>query len=216
MDPLLGLLGWPGEGANCPTNSFSADTLVETAQGDRPIGNLHIGDAVLAYDEASGTPGYYPITAVIVHTDTLVERLTLDGEELTTANHPFYTTERAWVKAGNLWPGAHIRKADGRTGMVRAVHIAQQPQLMYNLTVAGAHTFFVGRRHWLVHNSTCAPNWNRIAKIINDNPAGLGGGGRCRKCAQAIAKEFQKAGIDVKMAYGQDRCCWRIPDSVSD
>ena len=30
--------------------------------------------------------------------------------------------------------------------------MVQQPQVMYNLTVAEAHTFFVGDGQWLVHN----------------------------------------------------------------
>lgn len=32
---------------------------------------------------------------------------------------------------------------------------------MYNLTVAEAHTFFVGDGQWLVHNITCPPGWTR-------------------------------------------------------
>ncbi|MEZ4736343.1 MAG: hypothetical protein R3E79_55360 [Caldilineaceae bacterium] len=36
--------------------------------------------------------------------------------------------------------------------MVQAVEVVKQPQQMYNLTVAEAHTFFVGDGQWLVHN----------------------------------------------------------------
>src|SRR5207247_2397587 len=65
------------KGARCNLfNSFSADTPVETDHGDVPISTLQVGDQVLAYDEASATTGYYPITAVIVHTDTQMLRLT--------------------------------------------------------------------------------------------------------------------------------------------
>ena len=38
---------------------------------------------------------------------------------------------------------------------MQAVEVVEQPQVMYNLTVAQAHTFFVGDGQWLVHNQ-CA------------------------------------------------------------
>lgn len=51
--------------------------------------------------------------------------------------------------------------------MVEAVMFVREPQIMYNLTVTSAHTFFVGKQQWLVHNSC----------DINDIPK-LGGPGR--------------------------------------
>jgi hypothetical protein len=54
--------------------------------------------------------------------------------------------------AGELWQGAHIRKADGTFGTVEQINIVERAKVMYNLTVAQAHTFFVGDNKWLVHN----------------------------------------------------------------
>ena len=65
-----------------------------------------------------------------------------------------YTRERGWVDAGELQLGEHIRQADGEYGVVQAVEVEQRPQVMFNLTVATAHTFFVGDQQWLVHNSS--------------------------------------------------------------
>jgi RHS repeat-associated protein len=153
------------DAAKPPTTcSFSADTPVATDGGERPIGDLQVGDHVLAYDEAAGTTSTYTVTAVLVHTDPAIERLTVDGEQLkTTPEHPFFTKERGWVAAGTLWNGAHLRKADGGYGLVEDIKVLQQPQVMYNLTVARAHTFFVGQQRWLVHNTCAAPN-DLIAK----------------------------------------------------
>jgi hypothetical protein len=104
---------------NCTTNSFSADTLVATADGAVPIASIEIGDTVLAWDEATGATGSYTVTDTISHIDSLIVLLTLDGETLeTTAQHPFYTLEYGWVDAGNLWLGAQVRRADGGTGVV--------------------------------------------------------------------------------------------------
>ncbi len=58
-----------------------------------------------------------------------------------------------------------MRKADGATGVVQAVEVEPHAQVMYNLTVVTAHTFFVGERQWLVHN-TCRWLGNDIRQII--------------------------------------------------
>ena len=58
--------------------------------------------------------------------------------------------------AGQLRLGEHILKADGTYSVVDAISFVIEPQLMYNLTVDQAHTFFVGQG-WLVHNERCFP-----------------------------------------------------------
>lgn len=137
-------------GAIC---SFSGDTLVSTADGLAAISTLEEGDYVLAYDEATGTIGYYPILATWVHEDPVIVFLTIDGELIeTTPEHPFYTADGDWVAAGDLQAGDHIQQADGTTGTVEAINIVYRLQPMYNLTVSTAHTFFVGDGQWLVHN----------------------------------------------------------------
>ena len=74
----------------------------------------------------------------------------------TTPEHPFYTEEAGWVPAGSLWAGAHISRAEGGWGAVEGLMEEQRPEVMYNLTVETAHTFFVGGERLLVHNE-CAP-----------------------------------------------------------
>jgi hypothetical protein len=133
--------------------SFSPDTPVATDQGEQPIGSLQVGDHVLAYDEKLGVTGAYTVTAVLINNDPATENLTIDDEQLeTTPEHPFFTQEKGWVAAGELWQGAHIRKADGRYGLVQTFVVVHKQKAMYNLTVAQAHTFFVGQQQWLVHN----------------------------------------------------------------
>ena len=139
-------------GAAC---SFTGDTEVTTDQGLQPIGDLRVGTLVLAYNQDTDTTAYYPVEAVLVHDDPIRVTLTVDGISIeTTPEHPFYTQDCTWVPAGNLHVGDHVRKADGSFGVVQAVVVVRQPQEMYNLTVATAHTFFVGLQQLLVHN-TC-------------------------------------------------------------
>ena len=84
----------------------------------------------------------------------MVQLLTIGGETIvTTPNHPFYTIAEVWIPAGQLQFGDLVRRADSSYGMVEAITFVYQPQPMYNLTVATAHTYFVGVGQWLVHNA---------------------------------------------------------------
>ena len=117
-----------------------------------------VGDLVWAYDAATNTTRLFTVTAVLIHSDPGQVHLTIDEETLeTTPAHPFFTQEQGWVAAGELWIGTHIRRLDGSIGSVRGHWVEAEGQVMYNLTVAGAHTFFVGKDGWLVHNA--GPCW---------------------------------------------------------
>jgi hypothetical protein len=137
--------------------SFSADTQVTTSTGEEPISEIEENDPVLAYDEGLDSNGHYRVQATFSHVDPEILLLQIEGEEIeTTPEHPFYTKEQGWVAAGELWAGAQVKKADGSWGQVESKKIALGPKVMYNLTVARAHTFFVGQQRWLVHNG-CMP-----------------------------------------------------------
>jgi hypothetical protein len=76
------------------------------------------GELVLAYNEATGEIGAYPITDVISRIDPEIVLLTIDGETLeTTAEHPFYELQSApWLASGQTeghWieTGYEIRSA---------------------------------------------------------------------------------------------------------
>ena len=73
----------------------------------------------------------------------------------TTPNHPFYTADRGWIVAGALQIGERIRTATGTDATVVSFTIEQHPASMWDITVAGAHSFFVGSGAVLVHN--CGP-----------------------------------------------------------
>jgi hypothetical protein len=144
-----------------------------TPSGLKAISELVEGELVLAYNETTGEIGAYPITDVISHVDPEIVLLTIDDETLeTTAEHPFYELEAVpglavgqyhprWTDANELKAGDLVWQADGTTGAVQSIAIVAREQRMYNLTVAGAHTFFVGDGQWLVHNG--GPCGNRIA-----------------------------------------------------
>ena len=79
--------------------------------------------------------------------------LAINGELiLTTPDHPFFTDTLEQIPAGHLQVGDRLWQGDLGYGVVEAVVVVSQPQLMYNLSVDEAHTFFVGDGSWLVHN----------------------------------------------------------------
>jgi Pretoxin HINT domain len=144
--------------------SFCADTPMLTEAGEKPIAEIKEGDRVYAFNEETGEVGLYTVTAILADTDLAIEYLTIDGEMFeTTPNHPFYTEQRGWQRADTLQIGEKIRKADGNYGSVEVVEVVQKQQVMYNLTVDTAHTFFVGKQHLLVHNNCIVPHPNQRA-----------------------------------------------------
>ena len=122
------------------------------------------------YNEVLGETGAYTVTATISHVDQVVEYVAIDGERLATTlqEHPFYR-ERGWVEADDPLGGCARVRADGRIGVVQGIEVIKHRQPMYNLTVAQAHTYFVGDGQWLVHNCPVR------------NPFGRRGGPRTRR-----------------------------------
>lgn len=126
--------------------------LVATPNGAKASSALEVGDYVLASHEARGEIGSYPIAAIWTHEVSVMVELTIDGETISiTPKHLFYTPH-GWVEAALLSIGETVIKADGSVGIVQAAQVVPLRQLVYNLTVAEAHTYFIGHGHWLVHN----------------------------------------------------------------
>lgn len=162
--------------------SFSWNTPVATTEGQVPISEIDSGDLVLAYHEGLRTTGFYTVTATWTHDDPVIITITLDGEEIeTTPEHPFYVLLRGWVPAEDLHAGDAVRRANGTYGRVDNVRIERRTQRMYNLTIADAHTFFVGEGEWLVHNTcrafpggTPSPFGQRLADLADGFYSKLG------------------------------------------
>ncbi|MFN8523149.1 MAG: polymorphic toxin-type HINT domain-containing protein [Chloroflexota bacterium] len=129
---------------------------METRHGLKGIDQVRLSDEALAYDERTGRQGYFTVTAVHTHRDEALVRLIptgTSGEAVeTAANHPFLTQDGDWRPAGRLRVGDSLRQSAGRLGRVATVEPRSGSQVMYNLTVAEAHTYFVGAGGWLVHN----------------------------------------------------------------
>ncbi len=141
--------------------SFSADTLIATPEGDKPISEIEVGDVILAYSEATEEVDIYHVSATHNQRHDSTLDITIDGETLhTTDEHPFYVVrddEEQWVQAKHLHIGDSVLSGLGETGTVEDIIIIDQPQTMYNLTVALVATYMVGDGQWVVHNVNSCP-----------------------------------------------------------
>ncbi|MEZ4614127.1 MAG: polymorphic toxin-type HINT domain-containing protein [Caldilineaceae bacterium] len=136
------------------TCSFDEATPVATDEGTIPIKDVEVGDKVLAWDELTDSTGYFLVTTTYTDVHEVLVYLTINGEQIeTTPEHPFYTTDEGWTPASELNEGDALRTIDGTTGIVDAVTFVATPRVMYNMTVADAHTYVVGDGEWVVHNS---------------------------------------------------------------
>ena len=151
------------DGALC---SFSAETTVATLSGPRAIADVRPGEWVLATDVTAGRSGAFKVQAVRAHQDPATALVTIEGDRITTTpEHRFYTREAGWVSAAHLWRGAYVVTAGGGTGAVEALVVSTAGAMMWDLTVEGAHTFYVGSGRWLVHNCAAGyrPEWVQSA-----------------------------------------------------
>jgi RHS repeat-associated protein len=164
------------------TCSFTSNTSVTTSLGEEPIGKLHIGEQVLAYNPKTGKMEQEPILHVWINHDHDLVDLTITtitkGEHgkpatktsevvHTNQKHPFLTLEQGFLPVGKIKLGMHVLRADGRVGVVTGWKVVPGTEVMYNLEVAQDHTFTVGNGQWVVHND-CRDLAQKARTILND------------------------------------------------
>ena len=131
-----------------PRLCFTPDTPVLTPAGERPIGELRLGDLVTSYDPERQQFVTSPVTYIEKNRGD--EVLVLNGRVRTTDVHLFFT-KRGWVAAGLLVDGDEIFTQEGAWERVSSLRHEQYDGPLYNIHVgADAHDFFADGL--LVHN----------------------------------------------------------------
>jgi hypothetical protein len=143
-------------GAACPIrrskNSFTGDTTVLMADGSRKlIRDLRVGDVVLSTNPLTGKTEGKKLTDVRRYlTDSTVHQLQVTSEKGTgkisvTDEHPFWVPDLGrWLGAEDLKPGYRFLTADNKPATVTGTRSFSGIRLVYNLTVDGLHTYYVG------------------------------------------------------------------------
>jgi hypothetical protein len=153
----------------------AAASAAQAGQAElQPIGALQPGDEVLAWSEwkepgsdpkADARLSYEKVQQVITSTrEQHLVHLTLDrGETITaTAGHPFRTRE-GWRDAVLLKKGGQLLLKggadDGSAQWATVAEVRQETRTVqvFNLEVAKAHTFLVGKDGVVVHNAKRGP-----------------------------------------------------------
>jgi len=150
-----------GGGCGC----FVAGTRVATPGGSVSIEKLRTGMRVLAENPRTGKVEAEPVVRLITdHVSPLLAVELSDGTTLkVTADHPFWVNSGAhlahsgWLHAEHLRPGDRLRTAKGKDVTVVRVRRNVGHAVVYTLTVAHDHTFFVGSARVLVHNAGPCP-----------------------------------------------------------
>jgi hypothetical protein len=147
-----------GFGGGSCLRSFTAATKVLMADGERqPIEDVAVGDQVVSFDPGTGAQSVETVTATWPHADQVVTLTVADGTHVeTTASHPWWVeSERAYIRTDHLDAGDQLLTSDGASLTVESVSDGQDTQQVYNLTITGPHTYYVGEDTILVHNVTC-------------------------------------------------------------
>jgi len=131
---------------------FPTGTGIATPQGARPIEALAAGDEVLSIDPEGRTVRSL-VKTILVNKSPLLKIKTPGGSLLATEDHPISLGEGRFRPAGDLRPGDRItRWKDGRLAAekVRGIESGLKEGLVFNLEVAGPHTFIA--EGVVVHN----------------------------------------------------------------
>lgn len=158
-------------GASCPirppvtadSNSFAASTPVLMADGSRKaIASVQIGDSVVATDPTTKQTTTKTVTDVRSHkADSKLYKIWVAdksgvGSMVATDEHPFWVDSlQKWVNAEDLKPGYRFLTADNRSAtVVLTLPFTDHDRRVYNLTVDGLHTYYVGagQADVLTHN----------------------------------------------------------------
>ncbi|MFF3350618.1 DNRLRE domain-containing protein [Streptomyces sp. NPDC002779] len=151
----------------CKTNSFVPGTQVVLPDGSTTaIEKLKVGDQVVATDPETGQTEPRYVTNARSHkgekalVTLTVDRDGKDGEakpvEITsTAAHLYWLPDFGrWVEAEDLKSGMWLQTSAGTWVQITAIDTAHRTERVYNLSVEGVHTYYVGAGHTavLVHN----------------------------------------------------------------
>lgn len=184
----------------CSRMSFLPGSQVLMADGSsKNIEDLRVGDEILTADPATGKTTRQRITAELLSEGSKnLVKITIEESSgkrqviTATDNHPFWVAALGeWVPAGQLTAGQWLQTSNGTYVQIAIVERWTQTARVYNLTVAGTHTYYVlaGETSVLVHNSTpCTP-------VIGPQlPTGVGDDWVARAADNGKGSVWQKPG----------------------
>jgi len=180
-------------------NSFASQTLIATKDGLVPIEDIKIGDETWAYNENNQTKSLQKVTHLIQGENYkhLVDIKLANGEVITaTDNHPFWEVDsRSWLKAEQLSVNALLLNIEEQNISIDALRSYKKDGIVYNLSVANNHTFFVGNTGILGHNCDID---EIMGKLVRKVPKKYCKNGQCVPFSEKLIKLLDEKGIPNK------------------
>ena len=141
---------------------FAAGTPILLADGTiKLIEQIERGERVRGafHDDPEGAISEGGVVEVYHHALRKLVQVEIGGDVIrVTPKHPFYVRGRGWTAAAELRPGDPLRTPSGSLIAVSSVVDNGQVEPVYNIQVAGLHTYFVrtcgGNVDVLVHNDS--------------------------------------------------------------
>ena len=142
----------PGSSAAC--SGFAPATKVWALGGRKAIGQIKVGDCVLAQDVETGELAYRPVLGVPIRAPGPRVIISLYREPIIAAPcHPFWSPGDGWRMAKELTPHNRVHTLSGGLRLDRVEKLSG-PDVTVSLVVADFNTYFVGDEGILVHDNT--------------------------------------------------------------
>jgi len=156
LDAVSGKNGQTAKGTGNGTldcDCFTAGTKVTTADGEKPIEEIAVGDQVLAKDDVTGEMAYKEVEWLYQRNVEETYNITVGGEVITTTDeHPFWIVGKGWVESKELAVGDVLTTSDGKELAIEKIEVKKEHNKVYNFKVKDFHTYFVSNLGIWTHN----------------------------------------------------------------
>lgn len=125
----------------------AAGTKILSDRGPVMVECVEVGMRVIGYDPERGLTSVATVQSV--ESATRRETVVVNGSLRLTGEHPVFA-DAAWVQAGQLRIGSHLRTSAGALAEVRRLERLIGSVTVFSLRVDAPHTFFADG--YLVHN----------------------------------------------------------------
>lgn len=150
------------DGVNC----FAKNTLILTSKGLKEIKEIKTGDTVYSYNDINKSKVWSKVTNVFNKAVQKLYKVFVANDTIyATPEHPFYTS-KGWLQASALSIGMLLQTTNSFATLsnIKAVDTSA---IVYNFTVEGTHTYYVGSTNLLVHN-TCQKHIGDLLKSLGN------------------------------------------------
>jgi RHS repeat-associated protein len=139
---------------------FVSGTQVLTPYGNQAIENLKISDIVSSTNPESREFDNFKIENIFKREVTTVLDLCIGSTTITCSpEHPFWVVDQGWTKAKFLQTGNHVVSDQNNKFRIDSITKRQGIFTVYNIEVAGFHTYHVSELGILVHNKSLRGPW---------------------------------------------------------